>query len=540
MMLRLPSGFGSVQALVALSKAVPILAAAALFALGVIWLPLTLTLPLGRDQGIFAWVGTVILDGGMPYRDAWEVKGPLVGSIYAVALGLFGPFEWSVRLIDLLIWLAGLGALWRIGGILNLGITFRLLAIAVTVLSARGSYWDLGQPDAWAGLAALGVVAMLLSPRTNAVHYAAAGALVGATVLIKPVYVLFGLAIIAAAFAQPMRLARRGWLIGAGCAGGAAVIGLCIAIFAAKGALKDFIDTYIAFNLTSHFGQRSATFQAVADQLSWSSLLRLTWARVILICAGLWWLHWDAGRRAAPLSIALTSAYVAAIAQAKWYPYHFLPFEILSGLPVVYAVYYVTRPTVILQERMRTFVVLAACIWLCFASWTADRALAVARTVKQTALHTVGRLPASDWDALFCSGDFCHRDIEDVATFVNATVAPGDSIYLWGFDALVYVLAERPSASRFGFNYPMIVGSPGYTERARLQLLGDLIARPPQAIVVQDGDQNNLYEYSSRKYLEGFDALSDFLSKNYTSVFKNSRFEVYRRNDGSKAAARHQ
>ena len=42
-----------------------------------IWAPGSLFLPLGRDQGIFAWVGGVILSGGLPYADAWEVKGPL-------------------------------------------------------------------------------------------------------------------------------------------------------------------------------------------------------------------------------------------------------------------------------------------------------------------------------------------------------------------------------------------------------------------------------------------------------------------------------
>jgi len=27
---------------------------------------------LGRDQGVFAWVGDQILAGGVPFRDAWD------------------------------------------------------------------------------------------------------------------------------------------------------------------------------------------------------------------------------------------------------------------------------------------------------------------------------------------------------------------------------------------------------------------------------------------------------------------------------------
>ncbi|MDP9349243.1 MAG: hypothetical protein M3P24_08905, partial [Gemmatimonadota bacterium] len=51
----------------------------------------------------------VILAGGLPYRDAWEVKGPL--AYYLVALGnlAFGRNYWGIRLFDLLI--IGVGTL---------------------------------------------------------------------------------------------------------------------------------------------------------------------------------------------------------------------------------------------------------------------------------------------------------------------------------------------------------------------------------------------------------------------------------------------
>src|SRR5262245_21558461 len=51
--------------------------AALLVLLPLAWVPLSLQLPLGRDQGIFAWVAEVVLGGGLPYADAWEIKGPV-------------------------------------------------------------------------------------------------------------------------------------------------------------------------------------------------------------------------------------------------------------------------------------------------------------------------------------------------------------------------------------------------------------------------------------------------------------------------------
>ena len=32
--------------------------------------------PFSYDQGVLSWVGRTIADGGFPYRDAWEIRGP--------------------------------------------------------------------------------------------------------------------------------------------------------------------------------------------------------------------------------------------------------------------------------------------------------------------------------------------------------------------------------------------------------------------------------------------------------------------------------
>src|SRR5438067_1470453 len=74
----------------------------------------TLSWPMGRDQGIFAWTGDVILHGGVPYRDAWEVKGPAAHYSAALAIALFGHNQWGIHLLDLLLTLAGMAALWNL------------------------------------------------------------------------------------------------------------------------------------------------------------------------------------------------------------------------------------------------------------------------------------------------------------------------------------------------------------------------------------------------------------------------------------------
>src|ERR1043166_2581740 len=42
--------------------------------------------PFGRDQGVFAYAGRVILRGGWPYRDVWDLKPPGIYYTYAAML----------------------------------------------------------------------------------------------------------------------------------------------------------------------------------------------------------------------------------------------------------------------------------------------------------------------------------------------------------------------------------------------------------------------------------------------------------------------
>jgi len=71
-----------------------------------LWGVCSLSYPFGWDQGLFAYVGSVINEGGLPYRDAFEIKGPATYYLFALAQWVFGHNLWGIRVFDL----AGLAA----------------------------------------------------------------------------------------------------------------------------------------------------------------------------------------------------------------------------------------------------------------------------------------------------------------------------------------------------------------------------------------------------------------------------------------------
>jgi hypothetical protein len=142
----------------------------------------TLLYPYGRDQAMFAYVGSVWRQGGLPYRDAWDVKLPGVYAVYA----LLGGVEWGPRLLDLFAVTVTAWTLIRIGRtrasddpqMASVG----LVAAVLTVVYTLGAcdFWNLAQTETLiAPLSAL-AVAFGLSRRPLA-----AGLLAGCAAMIK-------------------------------------------------------------------------------------------------------------------------------------------------------------------------------------------------------------------------------------------------------------------------------------------------------------------------------------------------------------------
>src|SRR5579872_5012948 len=204
----------------------------------------SLALPFGWDHGMLASVGNSYIRGKLPYVDSWDLKGPLSYLPYALAQLLFGPTMWGIRIFDIIVaaftsftFFRGVRLLtnWQVGA---------WAAFLLYYWIAAAGWFFTAAPDPWIG--ALCVVAIVpLLPPNDALgiwRLTLSGLLVGCAGLIKPPYLLLGIApLLSIMLAQGLTRGQRAGL-GLALAMGAAVpIALAIGYFVWRWGLSQAV-----------------------------------------------------------------------------------------------------------------------------------------------------------------------------------------------------------------------------------------------------------------------------------------------------------
>jgi hypothetical protein len=487
----------------------------------------TLWWPLGRDQGIYAWVGSVVADGGAPYVDAWDVKGPATYLVYAVTQQVFGSGMWGIRLVDLLL-LGGAGWLaWR-----GLARTGAGAAALLAPWLCAAWYWQLGwwhsaQPDSWIGLALLAALSLTLLDRERArpAIGLGVGALVGACALLKPLYgcMLAVPALHAWLDQDGRRRAAWRWALWAGI-GFAGTVGAVFAWLGVKGALGEFFRIQLEFNRVVHSADRSLGLvdhlrRLYHFALPLPHLLALPLAMVGAVAA------WRQQRRFVIVAVAaLLLAVAAVVLQAKYYEYHLVPLDAPLALLAAIGLGRLVAdgPAAAAWRRPLAAVLLLIVVGVNLAAlWPEARSWL---------RHVGGDLPRRDYYARFTKPDYSYQQCRFVATKLRESTAEDDTVLVWALDPVINYLSGRMPPTRFGVHYPLTRGARNPFENEwRRRFLADLEARPPAAVVVADGDGNNLLPKPSIRYLDDFPVFRRWLQRNYTPDIRAGRYYVWRR-----------
>lgn len=428
--------------------------------------------PAGRvpseDAGVFFYAARELLAGGVPYRDVWDHKPPLIYAFDAIGLALAGPLGvWLLQLAALVTAaIVGLRTMTRaFGAVSALAGSLAWLLAAPRLFLVDGqqtSYVEfLVLPLAWTALLVATRHADLRLTRRDALLL---GVLAAGALLLKPTLVGTWLAIALVAFWWR----RRDAILPLACmaAAAAATVAVVAAYFAARGALGDLVEQAFRYNVGyASFAPPLERLGAIPEGLrlvlpSGLALVALAawgWAVTsrVSTLASRGATHAPPGRSSPLLVIAVVALPVELLlaTSGRGYHYYFLPW--LPAMSVLAA--FAARELLDRVPRRSALALLAAAL--------------VVMSIQPARL--VVRLAALGDDGTSRAA----------AAYIAARSGPEDRVLIWGARTEVLVLAERRSPTRFVYQYAPLA-TRGYATAAAIDaLLADLRAYPPVLII---------------------------------------------------------
>lgn len=506
------------------------LAAAALLAPG--WL-----LPLARDQGHFAYCGQVVASGGVPYVDVFDQKGPATHYTFALLVALLGPSPIAVRGVFFVVALlstrlaASLGE--RLAGPAARLPCAVLLALAV-FQGDGGTAWNTGQIEDIQLLLELCAVWLLARARATWLHWWLAGLALGTSVAYKPTALLTALLVSLAAIglgtstsageAEPGR-PSRGACVAAVVLGGLTIPGAMAAWLAYRGAWEACWEVLVGFNL-AYAGRRESIASGVLMLLSrWGPLCAVAVCGLLLRPA-------VEGRLTGTLLIwHLVGSVAVVLWQGKYWPYHW---TLVLGVLAIYAGVAAGRAISEFAGRLRELVGLR---WLA-RPVAAALALLVAllagpvdhrflfEVYKGAVSVAAGRQPLAAYRAAFLAGAVSSPVHEQVAAYLRAHTQPDEPVLVWGYESVLYFLAQRPAPTRFVVDRVLCLAQPRQAAW-RAEFLSALRRRPPSYVVVVEGNATPLWKDSSAE-LAAFPQFHSLLEREYRLEATIDHCRLYR------------
>lgn len=489
----------------------------------------TLLYPYGRDQAMFAYVGSVWRQGGLPYRDAWDVKLPGIYAIYA----LVGGVEWGPRLLDLLASAVTAGALLWIGRSHSSSHDKRLsgvglLAVVLAVVYTLGAFdfWNLAQTETLIAPLSAMAVALGLSRRPFAAGLCAGcAAVIKTTAVVSVVPVLLCCWLVADEDGDRFAVHRvvltaAGWLIPA----------LVIVIyFGTRGGLP-YLGELIATQREYAGGDPRLLGHSLFDLVSRLGLAGYL-PLVLLSAVGAAWsfvrqLRSGPARRVTPEWVLLAwwgIALVQVAVQRRFYLYHW---AVLTPPAAWFAAEWLV---LLWSQRSRHTVSRLILVSGCAAMLGLALAPRWPSWCWATAVFT-GRMSVSEYRARH-TGVFGYdvRSARQAAEHIRRGSGPSDPVLVLGFEPEVYLYAGRYAPTRQASEAP-IFGETSIREARRKawfsEMLADLKRNPPLYLV--DRDVPHVRP-------SWFAPLRELMARDYRCEATYGPFRVYRRLPGSGA-----
>lgn len=482
------------------------------------------------DEAIHAAAARTILDGGVLYRDAVDIRNPLSYYAFAGVFAVWGENNLAaVRFFVALLIAATAFFLYAAGRALRQSLAGIAAALLYVALSSAVFY----EGDAYAAntewfLAFFSSAAAALflaggttpSPR----RVFGTGALMAAAFLSKQPALLeaavpFGVLLyLGRTQALPARTTLRRLLILI--AGWMTVVGPVAIYFWATGALRDAVFYTWTYNL-SYYGAEITAADRFASLFGPFQLLGAAQAALVVL--------WAAGAFGALYRLAQRQPTAA---------------ESATNPGLVYIALWTLLAWAGAASSGRTFGHYTIELLPAFCLGTGLVCGALADVVRRAGplpgrVLAAGVLAFLAWQVVGAARDSRGRTLADdssrrLANYIREHSTPADRIFVWGFHADIYLNSDRKPASRYLFGtfitgmIPWTNSAPGIDTTYAIvpgtmdNLLRDLAARTPLFIVDCSAGPNRSWQ----KYpLEKFPALHQYVRANYRLV-EPARFQL--------------
>jgi hypothetical protein len=444
-----------------------------------------LTLPPSPDQFEFAYMGWRMLEGDAPYRDFIDMNFPGGMWLQALSTGIFGHHLWSWHALDFLLVLASAWPLSRLVEQAGGRTARSILLVLYPMLYASLPQWVAGQADTSGGQFLLGCLAC------HAAAYASGrlrlqlgtGVLLALAILNKPTLGVLGalLPLIALLARQPGRLVVKHTAVAALASVGALLFAL-VAVLLQGATLTDLEEAVWIYNIETQFVDKAGFVELTTT----FATVHFVWWHFIAV-GGLATAAYVLGfRRSSLPATSLVALWVAGVlsyfVQSKWYQYHL-------------AACYLALAGLVCLGLGR---VLSA--WPASARfrWVPVGLVAIVFLATLKKLHvnysTLPELVRGDRRAHFArfveGNSLTVADALDLVELARATVAPNESLYVFGSASSVNFLSARVQPTRF-FYAPVIQNATPPLPMARqwVRLFANDLARAmPRLCVVERAD----------------------------------------------------
>ncbi|MCB1196421.1 glycosyltransferase family 39 protein [bacterium] len=496
------------------------------------------------DEALYAEIANVILDGGMPYRDAWEQKPPGVYYLYALIFKLFGRNNlFAVHcfcIAAVLITSAGLLYI----GILMHGVGTGILAsFFYGVLSSAGSasHFQAANTEIFAMVFVVWALAVYLRSGKSAQGILCSGFLTALGFVFKQPAGFGGVVILCHLFltrSTPLRKAILGvvWFF----VGFLFVVMIMAGFFLIHGALRDLWMVGFWHNILYirgnsllyglHVAVKNIPVQTQGNQFFylsaasvfcfslWSSLkkkhsfLQKSVSRNIFFA--LWW------------CIGWASVGLGWRFEGHYFFFVLPVVALLSAFFCSVCVGYFYATIIRYKLKSIGLVFLIIVVSSCGIGYSIYKHCLGAFRLQRT------------YKVLLDPDNPQGESFRRTAQFIKNNTLPNQKIFVWGFCPEIYVLSDRRCASRFVFCNFLIGQMTGdeffFKNNERLDrvipgawryLMDDLLSNFPVFII--DTSPSNYFQYG--KYpIARFGELRSFVNSFYTLEKRIGGFDVYR------------